>query len=164
MYCACKRIDLLCRKQAKTPEPLIHMTISHKRPAPKPGIIASLDSFDGIDFKTIIGSVTRYDKPSKPDNAQPTPFSTGLSLHYWHLKPPENPDDPLDDQKPHFQDELYMILEGAGSVVVDGKEIDVKEGDIIFVPAQMPHHFESLKTESMRILIFFGPDWCGRNP
>lgn len=140
------------------------MAISQKRPAPKPGIITSLDELEGINFKTIFGSVTRFDDPPKKPKDSPTPFSTGLSMHYWHLKPPEKDGAPLDDQKPHFQDEIYVILEGEGSVVVDGKEMDIKSGDIVFVPAQMPHHFESLKSESMKILIFFGPDWCGRNP
>ncbi|GEM_PF-1466821 len=121
-------------------------------PAPTPGVIASFEDLRGIDFKTILGSVTRYDEP--PATEVP-PFTESLSMHYWHMKQGE-----IDNQRPHLQDEIYVILEGNGAVKVDGKVSGVQTGDIIFVPAKMEHNFIADKSD-MRILIFFAPNWDG---
>lgn len=129
-----------------------------KRPAPTPGIISSFSELEGINFKTIIGSVTRWDDPpAKP--GEPTPYLSAFSMHYWLLGKKEK-----DEQKPHFQDEVYVILEGEGQVDIDGKILDIRAGDIVFVPAQMNHHFITNGESDIRMLVFFGPDWCGRNP
>lgn len=125
-----------------------------QQPAPTPGVIASFEDLRGIDFKTILGSVTRYDEPAASE--APT-FTEAFSMHYWHMKSGE-----IDNQKPHLQDEIYAILEGQGAVEVDGKTSEVKTGDIIFVPAKMEHHFIANKGD-MRILIFFAPNWDGKS-
>jgi len=126
------------------------------RPQPTPGIISSMKALENVNFKTIIGSVTHFDDPSING---PAPYLADLSMHYWHLQPGE-----IDNQKPHLQDEIYIIMEGKGQVEVDGKVSAVSSGDIIFVPAKMAHHFIADVVESMKILIFFGPNWDGKNP
>lgn len=124
-----------------------------KQSAPSPGIIASFEDLRGVDFKTILGSVTHYDKPK---STEAPPSIESLSMHYWHMKKGE-----IDDQKPHFQDEIYAILEGTGAVEVDGEISEVKTGDIIFVPKKMEHHFIADKGD-IRMLIFFAPNWDGK--
>lgn len=122
-----------------------------------PGVISSLSALNDVYFKTIIGTVTKYDEPKSPD--QQPPSLESLSLHYWYVKPGE-----VDNQKPHLQDEIYIIMEGVGQVDVNGEVSDISRGDIIFVPAKMPHHFISHKVQTMKILILFAPNWDGENP
>ena len=129
---------------------------TQKRPSPQPGIITNVNDLiqRGDSFNTIIGSVVLEEDPVP---AQSIPWLPTLSLHYWHFKKGDE-----DNQRPHFQDELYMILEGEGAFELDpGHDFDIKPGDIIFVPAGQRHRF--LKgTEDLRVLIFFGPDWSGQ--
>lgn len=127
--------------------------MSQNQPVPTPGVIASFEDLRGIDFKTILGSVTNYDEPAAKEIP---PYTESMSMHYWHIKQGE-----IDNQKPHFQDEIYIILEGHGAVKVDGNVSSVQTGDIIFVPAKMEHNFIADESD-MRILIFFAPDWDGK--
>ena len=128
---------------------------SQNQPTPKPGVIASFEDLNKVNFKTIIGSVIHYDDPIEEPPVLP-PFLPEFSMHYWHMKKGE-----IDDQKPHFQDEIYVILEGTGAVKVDGKISAIKTGDIIFVPAKMTHNFIADNSD-MRILVFFAPNWDGK--
>ncbi len=50
-----------------------------------------------------------------------------------------------DTQKPHRQDELYMIVSGLSEFYRDGEIINCSKGDVIFVPADMEHRFKFLK-------------------
>ena len=136
------------------------MTDKPQRPQPTPGIISSLDVLDGTDFVTLIGSYTELDDPEL--NRTATPYVPGLSMHYWHFHSKKTPG--KDKQQPHLQDEVYVILEGTGQIDIAGKITDVKGGDLIFVPAHMPHHFIIEGEQELRMLVFFGPDWCGRSP
>ena len=125
------------------------------KPAPTPGLVANVDQLinSNIEFQAIIGSYTEDDVPQAPD----TPALPTMSLHYWHLK-----QDVEDNQSPHFQDELYMVLTGEGKFKLEGEPaFDVGPGDVIFVPALKAHHFERQKSD-MKILVFFAPDWDGQ--
>lgn len=130
-----------------------------QRPRPTAGIINNLDDFKdkGISFQTIIGAITRFDAPQRP--IEEIPCTPGLGMFYWNFKVGDDPD----TQKPHFQDEIYIILEGKGAFELDTKTIEIKTGDILFVPALMKHHFISNGKDDIRVLIFFGPDWCGKD-
>ena len=124
---------------------------------PTPGIIGNIDSIVSdkeIVFKTLIGSMTAIEEPKTESII---PWVSGLSMHYWLLKK-----DNKDTQNPHFQDEIYFILEGSGKIKIGENTINIKKGDVIFVPAYKEHHFLHLDSD-LRILIFFGPDYCGRD-
>ena len=60
-----------------------------------------------------------------------------------------------DNQKPHQQDEVYVIASGSGIFDLDGKKSQFQTGDLIFVPAQTPHHFENFSTDFATWVIFF---------
>ena len=47
-----------------------------------------------------------------------------------------------DEQAPHPRDELYIIAEGAGRLHVGFEQYPFSTGDLLFVPATLPHHFE----------------------
>ena len=63
-----------------------------------------------------------------------------------------------DTQSPHSQDELYIIVRGHGDFYRDGKILDCKAGDLLFVPAGMSHHFENFSDDFATWVIFYGPD------
>ncbi len=61
-----------------------------------------------------------------------------------------------DLQKPHEQDELYVVISGSGMFFNDGERRPFQPGDVIFVPAGVEHRFESFTDEFKTWVIFYG--------
>jgi mannose-6-phosphate isomerase-like protein (cupin superfamily) len=74
--------------------------------------------------------------------------SAGLELGVYVLVAPEP-----DRQQPHADDEIYVVLEGSGRLEVEGKPVDVKEGDAVFVEASANHRFTAY--EHLALLVLF---------
>jgi mannose-6-phosphate isomerase-like protein (cupin superfamily) len=74
--------------------------------------------------------------------------SPGLELGVYVLVAPEP-----DRQQPHEDDEIYIVLEGSGGLEVEGKEVDLREGDAVFVPAGADHRFTGY--EHLSVLVVF---------
>jgi mannose-6-phosphate isomerase-like protein (cupin superfamily) len=66
------------------------------------------------------------------------------------------PRDGVDSQRPHSEDELYLVLAGRGQLKVAEQSQPVGPGSLCFVPAHAPHLFHSV-TEELRLLVVFGP-------
>jgi mannose-6-phosphate isomerase-like protein (cupin superfamily) len=62
----------------------------------------------------------------------------------------------VDPQQPHREDELYVILEGAGQIRVGDANRHVGPGSIVFVEAGAEHRFHTI-TQDMTILVLFAP-------
>lgn len=62
-----------------------------------------------------------------------------------------------DPQKPHLQDELYIISSGSGIFYRDGERVNINKGEILFVPAGMEHRFENFTSDFATWVIFYGP-------
>ena len=62
--------------------------------------------------------------------------SPGLELGVYVLLAPEP-----DRQTPHRFDEVYLVLDGAGAIEIEGERTPVREGDQVFVAATMDHRF-----------------------
>lgn len=62
----------------------------------------------------------------------------------------------VDGQKPHTEDELYYVLSGRATVMVDGVDRPVQAGSAIFVAANVEHRFHSIEGELV-LLVFFAP-------
>ncbi len=60
-------------------------------------------------------------------------------------------------QTPHAQDEVYVIICGRGVLVHDGKREAFEEGDVMFVAAGTEHHFEDFSDDLAVWVIFYGP-------
>ncbi len=54
----------------------------------------------------------------------------------------------------HKVDELNIVTKGTAKFSVDGKDIDVKEGDIIYVTKGKGHYFHNLKSD-LEVMILF---------
>src|SRR2546423_13116833 len=62
--------------------------------------------------------------------------SQGLEIGVYVLVAPEP-----DHQQPHVDDEVYVVLEGRGTLEVEGEKVDLREGHAVFVPAGARHQF-----------------------
>lgn len=59
-----------------------------------------------------------------------------------------------DSQQPHSLDEIYYVITGKAQIDVDGERRAVGPGELIFVPARVPHRFVDI-TEPLDILVVF---------
>jgi len=62
----------------------------------------------------------------------------------------------VDPQKPHREDEVYYVLHGTATIRVGTEDRPVVPGSLVFVPANVEHHFHSV-TEELTLLVFFAP-------
>jgi mannose-6-phosphate isomerase-like protein (cupin superfamily) len=74
--------------------------------------------------------------------------SAGLEIGVYVLVAPEP-----DHQQPHLDDEVYIVLEGAGTLEVEGERVDLREGQATFVPAGAVHQFVGY--EQLSVLVIF---------
>jgi len=63
----------------------------------------------------------------------------------------------------HLNEQLTYILEGALKFLVDGREIVVNAGEVLTIPAHMPHQAEAL-ADTVDLDIFHPPrtDWINK--
>jgi mannose-6-phosphate isomerase-like protein (cupin superfamily) len=74
--------------------------------------------------------------------------SPGLELGVYVLVAPEP-----DRQQPHEDDEVYVVLEGSGTLEVEGERVELREGHAVFVPAGAEHRFVGY--ERLSVLVIF---------
>ncbi|MCS7140597.1 MAG: cupin domain-containing protein [Candidatus Nitrosocaldus sp.] len=63
-----------------------------------------------------------------------------------------------DPQAPHVNDEVYYIIRGDGFIRIDGKDVPIQEGSVIFVPARARHKFHGNTRELIALYVFAGSD------
>jgi mannose-6-phosphate isomerase-like protein (cupin superfamily) len=61
-----------------------------------------------------------------------------------------------DGQRPHTEDEIYVVTAGRARLVADSGTVDVGPGDVLFVPAGEGHRFVDV-AEDLALLVVFGP-------
>ena len=74
--------------------------------------------------------------------------SRGLEVGVYALVAPEP-----DHQQPHADDEVYVVLEGQGTLEVAGERVDLSVGQATFVPAGAVHQFVGY--EQLIVLVIF---------
>jgi mannose-6-phosphate isomerase-like protein (cupin superfamily) len=74
--------------------------------------------------------------------------SVGLEIGVYVLVAPEP-----DRQQPHRDDEVYVVLEGSGTLDVEGTSVELREGHAVFVPAGAEHRFSGY--EQLSVLVIF---------
>lgn len=62
----------------------------------------------------------------------------------------------VDRQRPHREDEVYVVLEGAGMITVGEEQRPVTRGSVVFVGRSVAHRFHDIR-EALTILVFFAP-------
>ena len=72
----------------------------------------------------------------------------GMEIGVYVLVAPEP-----DRQSPHEDDEVYVVLEGRGTLEVGGERVELEEGHAAFVPARAEHRFVGY--ENLTVLVIF---------
>ncbi len=72
-----------------------------------------------------------------PDGKRSVSFLRG-TLDVILLAPPARPN----QQTPHTQDEIYVVVRGRGVLLHDGRQDAFESGDLLFVAAGTEHNFE----------------------
>lgn len=62
-----------------------------------------------------------------------------------------------DRQQPHSQDELYVVLSGSSALVRGDERVTCVAGDVLFVPAGMPHRFVGMSGDFRTWVVLWGP-------
>jgi len=78
--------------------------------------------------------------------------SPGLEIGVYVLVAPE-----FDRQRPHADDEVYIVLEGRGVLEVEGKAVSLERGQAVVVPAGARHGFTAYT--QMSVLVIFARRW-----
>jgi quercetin dioxygenase-like cupin family protein len=74
-----------------------------------------------------------------------------LSMGLYRLKAGQ-----ADEQRPHAEDEVYLVISGKASFRADGQDQAVAPGTLIFVERSAEHRFFDI-TEDLTVLVFFAP-------
>src|SRR5947207_10139246 len=74
-----------------------------------------------------------------------------LSMGLYRLKAGQ-----ADEQQPHAEDEVYLVVSGKASFRAGGREQAVAPGSLIFVERAAEHRFADI-TEDLTVLVFFAP-------
>lgn len=77
------------------------------------------------------------------------PFSTG-NVKLVFFAPRDN-----DLQTFHDEDEFYFIARGGAELIIALDRFAASAGDAFFVPARVPHHFESMTLDFATWGVFF---------
>ncbi len=75
------------------------------------------------------------------------------SLELGFYKPDE-----IDPQRPHTQDEIYVVQSGSGFFVLDDDRRPFEAGEALFVPAGAAHRFEDFGDDFAAWVVFYGPE------
>ena len=61
-----------------------------------------------------------------------------------------------DPQKPHTEDEVYIVMKGKGKIKVADDMYPVSAGSIVYVQANVEHRFFDIE-EKLEVFVFFAP-------
>jgi mannose-6-phosphate isomerase-like protein (cupin superfamily) len=61
-----------------------------------------------------------------------------------------------DPQSPHTEDEVYYLVSGSATIAVGQEDRPVKAGTVVYVAANEPHRFHSIR-EHLKVLVFLLP-------
>jgi mannose-6-phosphate isomerase-like protein (cupin superfamily) len=62
----------------------------------------------------------------------------------------------VDDQTPHTEDEVYVVVSGRGAFEAGGQRVEVGPGTTLFVPAHEEHRFVDV-TADLAVVVVFAP-------
>jgi mannose-6-phosphate isomerase-like protein (cupin superfamily) len=61
-----------------------------------------------------------------------------------------------DTQRPHHEDEMYYVVRGRARFHAGDEDREVSAGSVLFVAAEVEHHFYDIQ-EELAALVFFSP-------
>ena len=63
---------------------------------------------------------------------------------------------PPNQQTPHAQDEIYVVIRGRGILIHAGRRDPFEAGDLLFVAAGTEHHYEDFSEDLALWRVFYG--------
>jgi mannose-6-phosphate isomerase-like protein (cupin superfamily) len=97
---------------------------------------------------------------SSPPQGVPNTFIEDLRELTMSVGTYSIPEGGLDDQTPHREDEIYVVMKGRGQFTCRDDMIRVMPGDVLFVGAGEEHRFHDI-TEDLALLVVFAPPYSG---
>lgn len=64
----------------------------------------------------------------------------------------------IDTQTPHRRDEVCVVISGKGYFVCGDTRQPFGPGELLFVPAGTPHHFEDFSKDFSAWVMYYGPN------
>jgi cytidylate kinase len=61
-----------------------------------------------------------------------------------------------DEQRPHGEEEVYLVMEGRARFRLGDDDVEVRPGHLLTVPPRVEHHFHAIE-EDLLLLVFFAP-------
>ena len=61
------------------------------------------------------------------------------------------------DKEYHKSDQITYCLEGEGTITLDTKKTVLKQGELIALKANEPHHFKNTGKKDWKVLILYAP-------
>jgi mannose-6-phosphate isomerase-like protein (cupin superfamily) len=110
-----------------------------------------------IDLRTALSQLPLPATPSWPEGVwDKTMFEHG-TMSVIVFTPRSH-----DYQTKHSQDELYIVIKGSGTLMIDDAPHPFREGDVLFVPAEIQHRFVNFTEGLVTWAIFWGPQGGAR--
>jgi mannose-6-phosphate isomerase-like protein (cupin superfamily) len=63
-----------------------------------------------------------------------------------------------DRQTPHTEDEVYYVVRGRGRFTRGSDDAAVGPGEVLYVPARVPHRFHDIVEELVVLVVFAPPE------
>ena len=107
------------------------------------------------DYQNLLAALPQ---PAEGKYPLGTPFVRGLAHGSMSVElfAPATSGKGQDIQQPHTQDELYVVHCGHSAFWLGKEHLQVQSGDVLFVPAGTPHHFEDFSPDFVTWVIFYG--------
>ena len=98
---------------------------------------------------------------SPPDPARGVRYVEHLRVPDLSIGTYSIPAGGTDVQKPHTEDEIYVVTAGRARLTTPGGDAEVRAGSVAYVPAGEEHRFVDV-TEDFAVLVVFAPAEYGR--
>jgi mannose-6-phosphate isomerase-like protein (cupin superfamily) len=69
----------------------------------------------------------------------------------------------VDDQRPHFEDEIYVVQTGVATLVTDSGSAEARAGSVLYVPSQEKHQWTNI-AEDLTLIVIVAPPYKSREP
>jgi mannose-6-phosphate isomerase-like protein (cupin superfamily) len=92
----------------------------------------------------------------EPPAGEPAAWIEHLSVADLSVGTYSIPAGGTDVQRPHSEDEIYVVATGRAVLAAGGERAEVAPGSVIYVPAGEAHQFTGI-TESLALVVLFAP-------